>query len=72
MLTLITAALLAAQPASVADVHAQHAKPQQGSGMMQHQQHEKMMMDCCKECCEHMKAHEGDMSKDHPAPKGGA
>lgn len=73
MLTLIAAALVAAQPAP-ADPHAQHSNMPHamGSGMVQHDQHDKMMMDCCKKCCEHMNAHEGHMSKDHAAPKGGA
>ena len=73
MLTLLTAALVAAQPAPATDVHAQHQKMPQGagSGMMQHEQHDKMM-DCCMKCCEQMKAHEGHMSKGQASPKGGA
>ncbi len=74
MMTLIAAALVAAQPTPATDPHAQHSNMPHatGSGMMQHDQHDKMMMDCCKECCEHMKAHEGHMTKGQPSPKGGS
>lgn len=49
MMTLIAAALVAAQPAPPANPH----------GQMTPQQHE-AMKDCCKECCKHMAdKHEG-------------
>ena len=73
MFTLIAAALVVAQPAPATDTHAQHSNMPHSTGpaMMKHEQHDKMM-DCCKECCEHMKAHEGHMSKGQASPKGGA
>ena len=47
MMTLITAALVAAQPAPPANPHGQMAP-------MQHEQHEGMKKDCCEECCKDM------------------
>ena len=43
MMTLIAAALVAAQPAPTTDPHAQHSNMPHamGSGMMQHDQHDK-------------------------------
>jgi uncharacterized protein involved in copper resistance len=53
MLTLMTAALAAAQPAPATNPHAQHAPMSQGQmAPMQHQQHEAMKGGC--ECCKSM------------------
>ena len=50
MLILMTAALVAAQPAP--------ATPQQGQmAPMRHEQHEGMKKDCCKDCCKDMAEH---------------
>jgi hypothetical protein len=59
MLTLMTAALVAAQPVPTADTHAQHGPMQHGQMTpAQHEQHEKK--DCCKDCCKDMAdKHEG-------------
>lgn len=60
MLTLITAALVASQPPpATANSHAQHAQMPQGQmAPMQHEQHEGMKKDCCKECCKGMGKHD--------------
>jgi hypothetical protein len=53
MITLITAALVAAQPAPPANPHGQMVP-------MQNEQHEGMKKDCCKDCCKDMAGkHEG-------------
>jgi hypothetical protein len=55
---LIAAAALAAQAAPAANPHAQHG--QQMPTDAQHEQHQGMKMDCCKDCCKDMSAkHEG-------------
>ena len=66
MLTLMTAALVAAQPAPATDAHAQHAQmpPAQAAPM---QKHEGMKMDCCKDCCKDMEGHD----RHNPQPKRG-
>ena len=53
MLTLMTAALAAAQPAAAPNPHAQHAPaPHAQTAPAQHGAHDGMMKDCCcKECC---------------------
>ena len=65
MLTLMTAALVAAQPAPAADAHAQHAQhaqmPHAQAAPMQ--KHEGMKMDCCKECCKDMEGHDRHTSQ---------
>ena len=54
MLTLMTAALVAAQPAPPATTHAQHGQMQMPPGqMMQSPQHQRMMKDGCS-CCKNM------------------
>ena len=71
MLTLITAALVATQPAPASDVHAQHSTMQHGpAAAAQREQHDKMK-DCCQDCCKDMKGHEGHMSKGEQQPKRG-
>ena len=68
MLTLITAALVAAQPAPASDPHAQHSTMQHGQAApAQHEQHQGMK-DCCKDCCKDMKGHEGHKSEAQPKP----
>jgi hypothetical protein len=62
MLTLMTAALAAAQPAPAANPHAHHAQHAQMPAHRQaapspHQQHEGMK-DCCKDCCKGMGNHD--------------
>ena len=57
MLTLMTAAFVAAQPAPATDAHAQHAPMQHGQmSPAQHEEHEKK--DCCKNCCKDMAKHD--------------
>jgi hypothetical protein len=56
MLTLITAALVAAQPAPAPNPHAQHAPTQHDQ--MTPAQHEGMKKDCCKDCCKDMAKHD--------------
>ena len=59
MLTLMTAALVAAQPAPTTDTHAQHAPMQHGQMTpAQHEQHEGMKKGCCKDCCKDMARHD--------------
>ena len=71
MLTLIAAALVAAQPAPAADAHAQHSTMQHGQAAnAQHEKHEGMK-DCFKGCCKDMKGHEGHMPKGETTPKRG-
>ena len=66
MLTLMTAALVAAQPAPPANPHAQHAPMQHGRMTpAQHEQHEGMQ-DCCKDCCEEMGKGEHDQHATRP------
>lgn len=76
MLSLMTAALVAAQPAPPANPHAPHSQPahaqhsqpahaQPAQGMP----HDGKMADCCKGCCKDMGGHD----RHHPAdpPKQG-
>ena len=64
MLTLMTAALVAAQPAPTADAHAHHAQIQHGQMThAQHEQHESKMKDCCKDCCKDMGKHDEHAAK---------
>jgi len=59
MITLIAAAVLAAQAAPAANPHAQHGQHMPMSAA-RHEQHEGMKKDCCKDCCKDMAAkHEG-------------
>jgi hypothetical protein len=59
MLTLMTAALVAAQPAPASNPHAQHAQMQHAQmTSAQHEQHEGMKKDCCKDCCKNMGKHD--------------
>jgi hypothetical protein len=53
MIRLMTAALVAAQPAPAVTPHGQMAP-------MQPQQHESMKKDCCKDCCKDMATHDHD------------
>ena len=70
MLTLMTAALVAAQPAPATDAHAQHAQmPAAQAAPMQ--KHEGMKMDCCKDCCKDMAKGEHDMHASPQQPKRG-
>lgn len=58
MMTLMTAALVAAQPAPAPSPHAQHAQVQHGQmSPAQHERHEGMK-ECCKECCKDMAKHD--------------
>ena len=59
MMTLIAAALVAAQPVPPANPHAQMAP-------MQHEQHGGMKKDCCKDCCKDM----ADKHDGHGAERG--
>ena len=62
MLTLMTAALVAAQPAPTTDTHAQHAPMQHGQMTpAQHEQHE--TKGCCKDCCKDMAKHDEHEAK---------
>ena len=66
MLSLMTAALVAAQPASPANPHAHHAQPQQ-QGQAAPMQHDGVKKDCCcKECCKHMGKHDDHAPAAHP------
>ena len=70
MLTLMTAALAAAQPAPAANPHAHHAQmPAQGqmAPMPQHQHH--AMKDGCP-CCKNMGKGEHDMRAPGARPQG--
>ena len=59
MLTLMTAALVAAQPTPATDTNAQYAQMQHGQKTpAQHEQHEGMKKDCCKDCCKDMAKHD--------------
>ncbi len=71
MMTLIAAALAAAQPATApaADAHAQHSAMQHGQAATGQHDHHEGMKDCCKHCCKDMKGHEGHMSKGGTTPK---
>ena len=61
MITLMTAALVAAQPAPAPNPHGSMAP-------MQPQQHESMKKDCCKEdCCKDM----ADKHEGHETERGG-
>ncbi|HKC03934.1 MAG TPA: hypothetical protein VKC17_11610 [Sphingomicrobium sp.] len=62
MMILMTAALVAAQPAQPVDPHGQMAP-------MHHEQHDAMKKDCCKDCCKDMAdKHEGHGGEHgHPA-----
>jgi len=73
MLTLMTAALVAAQAAPAADPHAGHSQVQHGQGAsMQHEKHAGMKDCCCKECCKGMEGHDGQKPQDQKQPKPGA
>lgn len=61
MMTLIAAALVAAQPAPASTPHGQMAP-------MQPPQHESMKKDCCKDCCKDM----ADKHEGHGAERGHA
>lgn len=64
MLTLMTAAFVAAQPAPATDAHAQHAPMQHGQMTPgQHEQHEGMKKDCCKDCCKDLAKHDEHAAK---------
>ena len=58
MMTLIAAALVAAQPAPATDPHAQHSNmpARYGLGNDAARPARQMMMDCCKNVVMHMKA----------------
>ena len=60
MMILISAALVAAQPAPA-------PAPQGQMAPMQHEQHDSMKKDCCKDCCKDMAKGEHD----HGAEKHG-
>jgi hypothetical protein len=68
MLTLMTAVLVAAQPVPAANPHAHHAQMQQHgqTNPSQHQQHEGMNKDCCKECCKDMGKHDDHAAAQPP------
>jgi hypothetical protein len=71
MLTLMTAALVAAQPAPATNPHSQHAQMPQGQmAPGQHQEHEGMK-DCCKECCKGMGEHDGHAPDAKPGGRSG-
>ena len=62
MLTLMTAALVAAQPAAAANTQAPLAPMQHGQMTpAQHEQHEKK--GCCKDCCKDMAKHDEHAAK---------
>ena len=59
MLTLMTAALVAAQPAPQANAHAQHAQTPHGQMTpAQHEEHKGTKKDCRKDCCKDMARHD--------------
>ena len=66
MLTLMTAALVAAQSAPPTDPHAHHPTMQHGQTTAQHEQHKDMKDCCCRECCKGMQGHEGHKPQAQP------